>query len=152
MLIYVKWLYGESSIGRALYLVINKDGLRWLLDINSYYVVIITNATVKYFHSEIETTREWFQPKRVMLKRYLFLKIMHVHVRMRKGVFDVLFVSIFPDTCTSRQNRFLLLLLNAPTYFLWYSTELGSNWYLGNEGVEGKALLRRGTIFQVYIN
>ena len=87
-----------------------------------------------------------------MLKRYLFLKIMHVHVRMRKGVFDVLFVSMFPDTFTSRQNLFLLLLLNAPTCFLWYSTELGSNWYLGNEGVEGKALLRRGTIFQVYIN
>ena len=81
-----------------------------------------------------------------MLKRYIFLKVMHV--LMLKGVFRC----AFRETCTSRQNLFLLLLLNAPTYFLWYSTELGSNWYLGNEGVEGKALLRRGTIFQVYTN
>lgn len=73
MLIYVKWLYGESSIGRALYLVINKDGLRWLLDINSYYEVIITNATVKYFHSEIENYTRMISAKESHAKAlYIF--------------------------------------------------------------------------------
>ena len=61
---------------------------------------------------------------------------------------DVLFVRHAPHVRIFSCFYYLTLL----HIFLWYSTELGSNWYLGNEGVEGKALLRRGKIFQVYTN